>query len=71
VGAIVEFAEHGSSIAPMVTQIIARHLLGPGAPSSSVTEAELTVPHDSAPTPLPILPNPTSLRRPPRDPPRR
>ena len=31
VGAIVEFGEHGSSIAPMVTRIIARHLLGPDA----------------------------------------
>lgn len=65
VGAIVEFAEHGSSVAPMVTQIIARHLLGPGAPPSRVTDLKLTVPDDSAPMPLPILPNRTPRGTPP------
>lgn len=57
VGAIVEFGEHGSSIARMVTQIIARHLLGPDAdlgrpvtwvlPSDSVPASAVVEP-DSA-----------------------
>lgn len=55
VGAIVEFAEHGSSVAPLVNNIIARYLLGAGAPLS--TGAELSAPADSAPEPVLILPD--------------
>lgn len=62
VGAIVEFAEHGSSVAPMVTQVIARHLLGPGAQPSRPSDVELSVPADSAPMPVPILPDPSGRR---------
>jgi penicillin-binding protein 2 len=57
VGAVVEFAEHGSAVAPMVTQIIARHLLGAGGPTPHVTDVELQVPADSAPAPVPLLPD--------------
>jgi penicillin-binding protein 2 len=53
VAAIVEFAEHGSAIAPMVTRIIARHLQG--APPDPA-DARLVVPEDSAPGAVPILP---------------
>jgi penicillin-binding protein 2 len=67
VGAIIEFAEHGSSVAPMVTQIIARHLLGPDTSRSPVADVKLTVPDDSAPVPVPILPDPSILRPTPRD----
>lgn len=54
VAAIVEFALHGSRVAPLVTRIIARHLLGPGAGPG---DYELVVPLDSAPQSVPILPD--------------
>ncbi|MBI4420434.1 MAG: penicillin-binding protein 2 [Gemmatimonadetes bacterium] len=54
VGAIVEFAEHGSTVARMVTRIIARHLLGAG---EAAHEYQLVVPQDSAPSPVPIVPD--------------
>ncbi len=55
VGAVVEFAEHGSDVAPMVTNIIARHLLG--AESVEDRNFRLVVPSDSAPLPIQILPD--------------
>ncbi|HEX9693124.1 MAG TPA: penicillin-binding protein 2 [Gemmatimonadales bacterium] len=54
VGAIVEFAEHGSAVARLVTRIIARYLLGTEAPEGDVG---VQLPADSAPGPLPILPD--------------
>ncbi|UCF41354.1 MAG: penicillin-binding protein 2 [Gemmatimonadota bacterium] len=61
VGAIIEFAEHGSSVAPLVTRIIARHLLGPDAvPRGPIRSLEM--PADSAPDPVPILPDTSLLR---------
>jgi penicillin-binding protein 2 len=50
VGAIVEFAEHGSSVARIVTPIISRHLLG-----TEAAEIRLVTPADSAPDPLPVI----------------
>jgi penicillin-binding protein 2 len=61
VGAIVEFAEHGSAIAPMVTRIISRYVLGESAPT--FMSERLLMPEDSAPASIPILPD-TSLLRP-------
>lgn len=58
VAAIVEFAEHGSWVAPLVTRIIARHLRGTAASDWGVPR--LVVPEDSAPASVPIIPgNPT------------
>ncbi|MFQ5703569.1 MAG: penicillin-binding protein 2 [Gemmatimonadales bacterium] len=62
VGAIVEFAEHGSRVAPMVTRIIAHQLLGPSAPELDERELELVLPADSAPVPRPLLPDTSLLR---------
>ncbi len=62
VGALVEFAEHGSDVAPLVTRIIRRYLLGPEADRRRL---ELVLPADSAPGALPI-PSDTSLTRPPQ-----
>ena len=62
VGAIVEFAEHGTSVAPMVTRIIARHILGPTAPEVDTSELELSLPADSAPEPRPLFPDTSLLR---------
>ncbi len=52
VGAIVEFGEHGSSVAPFVNRIIARHLLGPD--SESDRPVRWILPADSAPQSVPI-----------------
>ncbi len=57
VGAVVEFAEHGSRIAPMVNRIIARYLLGPAAPALTAADYRMVLPDDSAPEPVPILPD--------------
>jgi penicillin-binding protein 2 len=65
VGAIIEFAEHGSRVAPLVTRVIARHLLGPEALAARDVPQVIETPADSAPEPIPILPD-TSLIRPSR-----
>lgn len=57
VGAVVEFAEHGTAVAPMVNRIIARYLQGPTAPPLSAADYRLLLPDDSAPEPVPILPD--------------
>jgi cell division protein FtsI/penicillin-binding protein 2 len=57
VGAVVEFAEHGTAVAPMVTRIIARHLLGPGVPALTAADYRMVLPDDSAPAPVQILPD--------------
>jgi penicillin-binding protein 2 len=57
VGAIIEFGEHGSSVAPMVTRIIARHLLGPDADRDR--PVRWVLPADSAPTPEQLGPDST------------
>ena len=53
VAAIVEFAEHGTAVAPMVTRIIARHLQGTAADR---LDGRLVMPEDTAPEAVPILP---------------
>ena len=52
VGAIVEFGEHGASVAPFVNRVIARHLLGPD--SESDRPVRWILPSDSAPVPVPV-----------------
>lgn len=52
VGAIVEFGEHGSAVAPFVNRIIARHLLGPDFQSDR--SIRWVLPADSAPQSVPI-----------------
>lgn len=62
VGAIVEFAEHGSDVAPLVANVIGRHLLGENAPTIRAGNLDLIVPADSAPAPIQILPDSSLLR---------
>ena len=62
VGAVVEFAEHGSSVAPLVTRIMARYLLGADAVRARGPAITIDAPADTAPAPLPILPDSTHLR---------
>ncbi len=60
VAAVVEFAEHGSLVAPMVTSIIARYL-----DADSVDIGALRLPRDSAPAAMPLPGFPASID--PRD----
>ncbi len=60
VGAIVEFGEHGSRVAPMVSRIIARYLLGPD--SDVGRPIRWVLPSDSVPTADTLRPGP--IRRP-------
>ena len=57
VGAVVEFAEHGTAVAPLVSRVIAFHLLGPASVATLAGGYELVLPGDSAPEPVPILPD--------------
>ncbi len=58
VGSIMEFAEHGSNVAPYVNKVLARYVLGKG-----ITDAPLTValPADSAPRAVQIVPDSVRL----------
>ena len=66
VGSIVEFAEHGTAVAPLVNRIIAYHLMGPASIPALAGGYQLVLPGDSAPEPVPILPD-TSTVTPLRD----
>jgi penicillin-binding protein 2 len=59
VGAIVEFAQHGTSVAPMVARMIAHYL---GIEDTRATSIRIAVPADSAPEPfqLPAMPTDTA-----------
>ena len=58
VAAIVEHAEHGSTIAPFVNGVIGRYLLGAGA-----RLPRFILPADSAPAPQQLLPAPAAEQR--------
>ncbi len=60
VGAIIEFSEHGSAVAPLVSRIIARYL---GIDEQTAAKMRATLPADSAPEPfaLPTVPSDTVL----------
>ncbi len=53
VGAIVEFAREGPYVAPLVARVIARYL---GADSTEAPDIRLTLPTDTAPHPMQLLP---------------
>lgn len=57
VGAIVEFARHGSSVGPLVARVIARYL---GVDPKAASTIRLVLPTDSAPAPLQVLPTPVA-----------
>lgn len=61
VGAIVEFSQHGTSVAPLVSRAIAHYL---GLDESIASQLRVTVAPDSAPTPfqLPVLTPPDTIR---------
>ena len=64
VGAIVEFAEHGSAVAPMVSRIIARYL---GADTVAAAQIRRFLPADSAPESARLLPTRDTTRLNPSD----
>ena len=56
VGSIMEFAEHGSNVAPFVNKVLHRYVAGPGVPASP---ALIALPADSAPRSMQIVPDST------------
>lgn len=58
VGAIIEFSQHGSAIAPLVSRVIAHYL---GIDETRARQLRVVVPADSAPAPfaLPTMPQDT------------
>src|SRR5437762_1450865 len=59
VGAIIEFARHGPSVAPLVSRAIAHYL---GIDERTAATLQVTVPNDSAPAPFPMPVIPDSVR---------
>jgi penicillin-binding protein 2 len=57
VGAIIEFSEHGSAIAPLVARTIARYL---GLDETRAATMRMAVPADSAPEPF-VIPTPPRI----------
>jgi penicillin-binding protein 2 len=64
IGAIMEHAEHGSSVAPYVVQAISRFVLGPSEPPPKM---QIQIPVDSAPRDVPA-PDSGNLDQPPASP---
>lgn len=62
VGAIVEFSEHGSAVAPLVSRTIAHYL---GIDETRARNMRVAVPADSAPEPFQLPPRADTLRLPP------
>ena len=63
VGSVIEFAEHGSSVARLVTSVMAHWLLGPEAVPEGTPVPWLEILPDSAPEPVPILPDTALLNQ--------
>jgi penicillin-binding protein 2 len=65
IGAIMEFAEHGSSVAPYVVKTLRRQLLGPDTVGTIKIKAlldETVVPLDTAPRPVELNPDSAAAR---------
>jgi penicillin-binding protein 2 len=75
VGGIMEFAEHGTTVAPYVARVIERYLLGPDSGRTGrLGTVPLVIPEDTAPRSLPLdshPPGPTPAPGPGRLPPPR
>ena len=65
VGGIMEFAEHGTTVAPYVIRTLRRYILGPdtaGAIKMKVLLDETAAPADTAPRPVELDPDSASAR---------
>ncbi|HET7599485.1 MAG TPA: penicillin-binding protein 2 [Gemmatimonadales bacterium] len=57
VGGIMEFAEHGTVVAPYVVRAIRRYVLGPDAPGEVPLKVKVVAPEDTAPRTLELDPD--------------
>ena len=64
IGSIMEFSEHGSSVAPYVVRVLRRQLLGPDTVGTIKIKALLdeTVAQDTAPRPVELNPDSAAAR---------
>jgi penicillin-binding protein 2 len=65
VGGIMEFAKHGTTVAPYVVQTLRRYILGPGATgpvNMGVLLDESLTPRDNAPRPIELDPDSAAAR---------
>lgn len=58
IGMVMEFAEHGSNVAPYVAHIAGRYLLGPEEPA--MTQLRVAAPEDTAPRSLEVQHRPVA-----------
>jgi penicillin-binding protein 2 len=66
VGGILEFGEHGTTVAPYVVRTLRRYLLGPdtvGTISVKVLPDETVAPQDTAPRPIELDPDSAASAR--------
>jgi len=57
VGSIMEFAEHGTTVAPYVVQVLRRALLGPEPPARVPARVKIVAPADTAPRTIELDPD--------------
>jgi penicillin-binding protein 2 len=57
VGGLMEFAEHGTVVAPYVVQVLRRYVLGPDSASKAPFKVRVIAPEDSAPRTLELDPD--------------
>ncbi len=62
VGAIMEFAEHGTTVAPYVVRVIRRALLGPEPPAQVPTRVKIVAPADTSPRTIELDPDSAAAR---------
>jgi penicillin-binding protein 2 len=65
VGGIMEFGEHGTTVAPYVVRVLSRYLLGPdtvGTINVRVLVDETVAPQDTAPRPVELDPDSAAFR---------
>lgn len=63
VGGIMEFAEHGTVVAPYVVEVLRRYLLGPDSASKVPVKVRVIAPEDSAPRTLELDPDSAAAQR--------
>ena len=62
VGAIMEFAEHGTTVAPYVVQVLRRSILGPEPPAQVPAKVKIVAPADTAPRAIELDPDSAAAR---------
>jgi penicillin-binding protein 2 len=62
VGGIMEFAEHGTVVAPYVVEVLRRYVLGPDSGSKVPVKVRVIAPEDSAPRTLELDPDSAAVQ---------